>query len=163
MSWQNAEAIAQLERALAYINSAGGGDTAALLAALDVVLEFPATRLAAYGTLMPGESNHALLADVRGTWVAGTVRGVRFTADGFPAFHWRHGQGQVPVQVLTSAALPEQWRRLDDFEGEDYRRILVPVTLASSALQVANLYEYQGPRASRKQAGPLPPRPLEGS
>ena len=59
---------------------------------------------------------------------------------GYPAF--RRGNGQVPVSVLTSPALPEHWARLDEFEGADYRRILVPVTLASGAIVVANLYEY---------------------
>ena len=102
------------------------------------------TRLAAYGTLQPGESNHALLADVPGSWVKGTVEGVRFIANGFPAFVCRPGNGKVPVSVLTSSALPEHWARLDDFEGRDYRRILVPVTLVSGSILVANLYEYRG-------------------
>ena len=100
------------------------------------------TRLAAYGTLQPGESNHAMLADVPGTWVTGTVEGVRFVANGYPAFVPRPGNGHVPVSVLTSDALPEHWARLDDFEGVDYRRIIVPVTLASGGILEANLYEY---------------------
>ena len=102
------------------------------------------TRLAAYGTLQPGESNHAMLADVPGTWVTGTVEGVRFIVNGYPAFVPRPRNGQVPVSVLTSSALPAHWARLDDFEGVDYRRILVPVTLASGGILVANLYEYIG-------------------
>jgi gamma-glutamylcyclotransferase (GGCT)/AIG2-like uncharacterized protein YtfP len=97
-------------------------------------------RLAVYGTLRPGESNHALLDGVPGTWLTGTVQGVRFTAKGYPAF--RLGNGEVPVSVLTSAALPEHWARLDEFEGKDYRRILVPVRLTDGAVLVANLYAY---------------------
>lgn len=102
------------------------------------------TRLAAYGTLQPGESNYAMLADVPGTWVTGTVEGVRFIANGYPAFLRRPGNGQVPVSVLTSSVLPAHWPRLDEFEGADYRRILVPVTLASGSVVMANLYEYIG-------------------
>jgi len=101
------------------------------------------TRLAVYGTLRPGESNHAMLADVPGEWLSGTVEGVRFMAKGYPAF--RPGAGQVAVSVLTSAALPEHWARLDEFEGADYRRILVPVTLSDGGTVVANLYAYIAP------------------
>ena len=98
------------------------------------------TRLAAYGTLRSGESNHAMLADVPGEWLQGSVEGVRFTAKGYPAF--RPGNGEVPVSVLMSAALPEHWARLDEFEGKDYRRILVPVTLTGGEIVVANVYAY---------------------
>ena len=145
---------AALERGLTQINSmrtTPWTDDAAryqvLLDALNALLDSPDTRLAAYGTLAPGESNHAMLADVPGTWVAGTVQGVRFIANGYPAFVPRPGHDLVPVHVLTSTALPEHWARLDAFEGADYRRILVPVSLGSGALLVANLYEYIAPRA----------------
>ena len=102
------------------------------------------TRLAAYRTLMPGESNHALLSDVEGTWVDGSVEGVRFMANGYPAFMWRPGDQRVRVSVLTAASLPAHWARLDDFEGPDYRRILVPVRLSNDSIVVANLYAYIG-------------------
>ncbi|MCA1644774.1 MAG: gamma-glutamylcyclotransferase [Chloroflexi bacterium] len=107
----------------------------------------PNTRLAAYGTLRPGESNHAVIGRVPGAWIEGTVRGVRFEANGYPAFQRRRRGAQVPVSVLTSAALPEHWARLDAFEGDDYRRILVTVSLPTGATLRANLYEYIGPAA----------------
>jgi gamma-glutamylcyclotransferase (GGCT)/AIG2-like uncharacterized protein YtfP len=113
--------------------------TSAVEAVLDVLLDFPNTRLAAYGTLRPGESNFAMLADVEGIWVVGTVRGTRFVANGFPAFNWRASQEQVPVSVLTSAALAVDWARLDDFEGRGYCRILVPVRLPNRTTLVASL------------------------
>ena len=33
------------------------------------------------------------------------------------------------------------WRSLDEFEGEDYRRILVPLYQEGQFITVANLYE----------------------
>jgi gamma-glutamylcyclotransferase (GGCT)/AIG2-like uncharacterized protein YtfP len=113
-------------------------------AVLDALLDFPDTRLAAYGTLRPRESNSGMLANVQGTWVEGTIQGTRFVANGFPAFNWRASQEQVPVSVLTSAGLPAEWARLDEFEGIDYCRILVPVRLANRTTLVASMYEYVG-------------------
>jgi gamma-glutamylcyclotransferase (GGCT)/AIG2-like uncharacterized protein YtfP len=134
----------ELTQALAEINSRAGTQADQDQADLDARYDFPSTRLAAYGTLMPGESNHALLADLRGTWVDGTVHGARFMAKGYPAFVWRQGTGRVSVSVLTSAALPARWAWLDEFEGVDYRRILVPVELSDDTWLVAYLYEYAG-------------------
>jgi hypothetical protein len=82
------------------------------------------------------------------------VHGARFTANGYPAFKWRHGVGQVPVSVLTSAALPAHWARLDAFEGPGYRRILVSVSLPDATNLVACLYEYLGqPPVRHTEAG----------
>jgi gamma-glutamylcyclotransferase (GGCT)/AIG2-like uncharacterized protein YtfP len=133
----------ELERALAHINSIRTAtwpvtDTDAL----EALLERPKTRLAAYGTLQPGQSNHAMLAAVGGSWLTATVQGVRFMANGYPAFKWGPGPAEVPVSVLTADGLADQWARLDDFEGADYRRILVPARLPNGTILVANLYEY---------------------
>jgi gamma-glutamylcyclotransferase (GGCT)/AIG2-like uncharacterized protein YtfP len=141
MRWQSAEDNGELEKALALINSINRLERLPQ-ETVDAQFDFPSTRLAAYGTLAPGQSNHALLSSVEGAWVDGTVQGVRFMANGYPAFKWRPGDEQVPVSVLTSAALPEHWARLDDFEGADYRRILVPVRLPDGTTLVAYVYEY---------------------
>lgn len=105
------------------------------------------TRLAAYGTLAPGRSNHHVVAPLGGSWEGGVVEGdlhpVGWGAtQGFPAFRPRPGGDVVPVQVLTSSALAGDWARLDQFEGKAYRRILVPVfaTGGRTVLTVANLY-----------------------
>jgi gamma-glutamylcyclotransferase (GGCT)/AIG2-like uncharacterized protein YtfP len=130
-------ALTDLDQALAAINSLPNAP-----ADLDTRFDSPSTRLAAYGTLRPGQSNHLLLAEVGGEWVEGIVHGERFMAHGYPAFKWRPGTGEVPVSVLTSATLPAHWARLDAFEGADYRRILVPVKLPDARTLVAYLYEY---------------------
>ncbi len=102
------------------------------------------TRLAVYGTLAPGQCNHHIIAPLRGSWTEGSVRGVLHnaewvTAGGFPSFTHDPNGALVPVQVLESADLPRHWERLDQFEGSEYRRIVVPVETANGIVQ-ANIY-----------------------
>jgi len=103
-------------------------------------------RLAVYGSLVPGEVNHHVIADLPGTWEDCIVTGMLHPAEpadgsAFPALRWRAGGPPVAAHLLVSDALPAQWARLDAFEGTAYRRILVPVHSESGALlAVANLY-----------------------
>ncbi len=104
----------------------------------------PSLRLAVYGTLAPGASNHREVAHLGGSWHPGHVRGVRGNR-GDPVFTWSEQAPPVPVQVLIAAGLPAHWPALDAFEGSDYWRILVPVQLRDGALAVANLYAAKVP------------------
>lgn len=104
----------------------------------------PAHRLAVYGSLAPGEVNHPRLAPLRGTWRPGTVRGDLHPVGwgmtyGFPALVWRGDGPRVPVQLFESDDLPAHWARLDAFEGDAYRRIVVPVEVEGARLD-ANIY-----------------------
>lgn len=101
-------------------------------------------RLATYGTLSPGESNFAQLADLKGTWSRGTVRGHRLpsgtgAAEGYPVFHADPSGPEVPVHLLESPDLPAHWPRLDAFEGEGYRRAIIEVQTPSGPV-FANIY-----------------------
>lgn len=96
-------------------------------------------RLAVYGTLAPGAANHAQVAACHGIWQPGEVPGHRAVRR-YPVFRFDARAPMVPVQVLQSDDLPGHWAALDAFEGDEYRRILVPVRMAGS-WQVANLYE----------------------
>ena len=103
-------------------------------------------RLAVYGSLAPGRSNHRQLQDLRGEWHPGcSVRGE--LADrgwsaglGFPTLRWSASGPPVPVDVFISEELPAHWARLDEFEGPDYQRIIVPVSFGAHVVAVANLY-----------------------
>lgn len=102
------------------------------------------TRLAAYGSLQPGEASYHVLADLPGTWERGTVCGRLHETGwgmtfGFPALVWDPDGPRVPVQVFTSRELPAHWARLDAFEGDAYRRIVVPVRLGTERVP-ANIY-----------------------
>jgi gamma-glutamylcyclotransferase (GGCT)/AIG2-like uncharacterized protein YtfP len=106
-------------------------------------------RLAVYGSLAPGRSNHHVVAPLGGEWTAGVVVGDRVATGwgstlGFPAFIPRADGPAVAVDVLTSGALPAAWPELDRFEGAEYERVLVAVFVAAppgrSLYTVANLY-----------------------
>ncbi len=113
----------------------------------------PSTRLAVYGSLAPGEVNHHVVAHIAGHWVDGFVTGTLRQLGwghhiGFPAIAWHPDGKRVNVRLFTSLQLPQHWDRIDEFEGEDYQRILVPVRLVTGAITVANIYEARGRTAT---------------
>lgn len=117
---------------------------------LDEALNRPSCRLAAYGSLAPGKPNHHVVADLPGSWSAGTVEGTLHESGwgatmGYPGMLWRPGGRRINVEVLKSPELPNHWARLDAFEGEAYVRVLVPVDVATGACVVANIYEIRDP------------------
>lgn len=114
---------------------------------IEALLEFPERRLAAYGSLLPGEENHHQISRLVGEWIDGYVEGIlhlnRSVAERqFPKLVWDLSGNPEAVRVLHSAALPECWDRLDEFEGGfSYCRSLVPVRTDQGTL-VCNLYEF---------------------
>jgi gamma-glutamylcyclotransferase (GGCT)/AIG2-like uncharacterized protein YtfP len=97
-------------------------------------------RLAVYGTLGPGRENHHQLEGLRGVWADGIVRARRYesgwgAALGYPGLVLDPGGEAVAVQVLLSDDLPAHWARLDDFEGDGYRRVVVEVQTPGGAVE----------------------------
>ena len=109
-------------------------------------------RLATYGTLAPGRPNHAQLAGLPGRWLTGYVRGTLTDAGwgaalGYPALILDPGGAAVEVHVFESAALPDNWSRLDAFEGPGYLRVVTEVTTEQGVF-AASIYvsaETDGP------------------
>ena len=103
-------------------------------------------RLAVYGSLAPGRENEAQLRDLSGDW----IDGCHVTGDlvdsgwgkqiGYPALRWSFAGAAVPIQLFVSRDLPRHWARLDEFEGADYLRIVVPVHSDDGVIALANLY-----------------------
>jgi len=101
-------------------------------------------RLAVYGTLAPGRPNHHLLRGLSGRWIEGTVRGLLYeegwgAEQGYPGLILDPDGPTVAVQLLDSPDLPEQWIRLDEFEGSGYRRTVTTVSTAEGDLP-ASIY-----------------------
>ncbi|GAB4137136.1 MAG: hypothetical protein Fur0037_02070 [Planctomycetota bacterium] len=97
-------------------------------------------RLLVYGSLAPGEANHREVASCRGTWRRVLVRGWKGMRR-WPVFRCDPEAQAHDLLMLTSPDLPARWRRLDEFEGPEYRRILAPAFEGSDLLAVGNLYE----------------------
>jgi gamma-glutamylcyclotransferase (GGCT)/AIG2-like uncharacterized protein YtfP len=101
-------------------------------------------RLAVYGSLAPGCSNHGQLQGLSGRWIEGTVRGELHDGGwsaglGYPGIRLDLEGPIVSVQVLISPDLPDHWRRLDEFEGSGYRREVTIVATAEGEL-AASIY-----------------------
>ena len=120
--------------------------TSALLAAdRDGQLGRPTTRLAVYGTLRPGGENHHFVADLRGAWTRGRVRGLLRPGGGegierFPLLTLDESGADVEVDVLESDDLAARWAQLDAFEAPAYERQLAVVELSEGRLAVACVY-----------------------
>ena len=89
-------------------------------------------RLFVYGSLGPGRPNAGVLADVDGDWEPATVAGSLVedgwgAALGFLGLVIDNSEDSVDGWLFESDRLELLWDRLDEFEGDDYRRV---VTLA---------------------------------
>ena len=117
------------------------------------------TRLAVYGSLAPGQSNHGELAGLAGDWRPGTVRGWKVesgwgAARGYPGLRPDPDGPEVAVEVFTSDDLPAHWARLDAFEGEEYARTTVTVATREGAL-AAQIYALRpDPQAAASSGAP---------
>ena len=102
------------------------------------------TRLATYGTLAPGRANNDKLADLKGHWQQGTVRGRLVEAGwgaelGYPGLILDPCGQVIEVYIFESSELPNYWLRLDEFEGAGYRRVVTQVSTVDGDLD-ASIY-----------------------
>lgn len=102
--------------------------------------DHPSHRLAVYGTLKPNGSNAAQLAGIEGDWSEGNVHGIVEQPGEYLEFTWDVSAPPVSVMVFSGPRLNEHFDRLDDFEGPDYQRTLVPVDI-DGMIHVCNIYE----------------------
>lgn len=88
--------------------------------------------LAVYGSLAPSEVNHDQLARLSGEWIEGHITGrlvmKGWGADlGYPALIPDDGGERLDIKLFHSSDLPDHWDRLDEFEGDGYRRAIISV------------------------------------
>ncbi|MEM1203438.1 MAG: gamma-glutamylcyclotransferase [Acidobacteriota bacterium] len=102
-------------------------------------------RLFVYGTLSPGRPNHHVVEKIAGTWEAATVQGVLVeegwgAAFGSPGLVLRADGDEVHGYMLQSPELDEYLPMLDEFEGDEYRRVVGQVRGVNSGEVDAYLY-----------------------
>jgi gamma-glutamylcyclotransferase (GGCT)/AIG2-like uncharacterized protein YtfP len=104
----------------------------------EILYNFPSTRLAAYGTLKPGEINNSILDKYQGKWYPGSVNGYIEYLDGLPYFKWNLAASAIEVMVFESKK--NFMAEIDRFEGNNYKRILIPIKVGDKLI-VGNIYE----------------------
>lgn len=107
---------------------------------LELISDNPAERLIVYGSLAPGGPNNFMLARLEGAWQKCTIRGRMGKYRGFKVFRFDPDGDEHQAWLFSSPALPEKFPDLDDFEGDEYRRTLIPVRIGGEEI-LANIYE----------------------
>ncbi len=102
-------------------------------------------RLFVYGSLKPGHANAHLLEAIGGMWqpasVIGTLQPVGWgAAQGYPALMLDENGAEVYGLVFTSERLAQHWQALDEFEGDDYERVLTTARVDGGGTVEAYVY-----------------------
>jgi gamma-glutamylcyclotransferase (GGCT)/AIG2-like uncharacterized protein YtfP len=117
-------------------------------------------RLAAYGTLVPGGSNHHVVEHLGGVWQPVVLRGeLEWLTPEIPRLCWHERGPEVPAQLLTSVALLPAWPVLDELEGDAYVRTTVLVRATEGVVPASCYVRPPGPGSGAPSTGGRrPPR-----
>lgn len=102
-------------------------------------------RIFIYGTLAPGRPNEHKLNDIEGSWQVATVKG-RLKQKGwgaklgYPGIVLDDENSEVEGFVFSSKELDKKWQMLDEFEGKEYKRVLIKAKLLSGEEVEAFIY-----------------------
>ena len=107
----------------------------------------PEKKLIIYGSLAPNCINHNQVEHIVGQWRKGSIHGtlekIGWGADlGYWGYRKTHSERDksINVFILFSDELPAHYAALDDFEGEEYERVLAIFELDSGEMGVGNVY-----------------------
>ncbi len=107
----------------------------------------PENAFIAYGTLGPGRPNHYKIEHIPGKWEKATING-KLEAKGWGADLGYYGyvktntpeNKDIEAFILFADELKKHWRFLDDFEGDEYKRILAEFKLENGMIGMGNIY-----------------------
>jgi gamma-glutamylcyclotransferase (GGCT)/AIG2-like uncharacterized protein YtfP len=102
-------------------------------------------RLFVYGTLGPGRPNEHVLSTIGGTWEKASVKGYLkpqgWGAEmGYPGIVLNDAGNEIKGYIFCSDKLDYYWDELDDFEGEEYKRVLIKVKTKDKIAVEAYIY-----------------------
>ena len=111
-----------------------------------------------YGTLGPGRPNEHVLTAIGGTWEEASVKGHLkphgWGADmGYPGIVLDDAGDDVHGFIFCSDRLDDHWDELDDFEGEEYQRVLTTVTTNDKIAVEAYIYILRSKFSSAAASG----------
>lgn len=107
----------------------------------------PERSLIIYGTLAPDRPNHSVIKHIKGKWQKAVVRG-KLENKGWGAelgyYGFEHArleeQEEIEAFVILSDELVANWKYLDEFEGDGYRRILAKYQLDNGEIGFGYIY-----------------------
>ena len=102
-------------------------------------------RLFVYGSLGPGRPNEHVLRAIGGTWEEAAVNGYLkpqgWGAEmGYPGIVLDDTGDEIKGYIFCSYKLDDHWDELDDFEGEEYKRVLISVKTKDKMAVEAYIY-----------------------
>ena len=106
-------------------------------------------------SLQPGKENAFRLERLGGQWFRASVRGTLLDRGwvagiGFPALIPGDGGEEISGYLFCSPQLESAWPELDAFEGSDYERVSIRVSIAGGQITEADLLR----QCSRMNADP---------
>jgi gamma-glutamylcyclotransferase (GGCT)/AIG2-like uncharacterized protein YtfP len=102
---------------------------------LELTTVQPEERLIVYGSLAPGGSNAFMLAGLEGEWYRCLIRGHLGHYRGFKSFRYDPRGPEHKAWLFSSANLSRVIQDLDDFEGEEYERRVIPARVGDRQVQ----------------------------
>jgi len=107
------------------------------------------TRLFVYGSLQPGGPNEHVLTAFEGEWKPAVMKGTLVNSGwgasiGYPGLVVDEKGGDVRGHIFISSHLDAHWAYLDEFEGEEYERIVATAILANGEQVQAHVYVLRG-------------------
>ena len=102
-------------------------------------------KLFVYGSLMPNGKNHFILKKINGVWQKGFVQGevkkIKLDNNEYSAVILSINKDKkVYGYLFSSFALKYLWKKLDNFEGSNYKRKISQVFLNNNRKVDANIY-----------------------